>query len=240
MPSGTYIFKVRKVGQPNSEVNLPVCISSDFPVGLTISLSLIILVVGVGWYYFFYRRKKIIAKVPIAQTAIESVQETVSDEKYKSIKVSVEECQRLSKILEDKILNEKLYIRSDLKLADLAKAVGTSTHTLSYLFNQYLECSYYDYINDYRIAEFKRLVNTNEYERYTLSALAELCGFSSRASFFRYFKKAMGITPNEYIHNVSKNNNKLFSYSSFMIRWSIHFFFVTLLSLSFGCIHLGN
>lgn len=206
LPSGTYIFKVRKVGQPNSEVNLPVCISSDFPVGLTISLSLIILVVGVGWYYFFYRRKKIIAKVPIAQTAIESVQETVSDEKYKSIKVSVEECQRLSKILEDKILNEKLYIRSDLKLADLAKAVGTSTHTLSYLFNQYLECSYYDYINDYRIAEFKRLVNTNEYERYTLSALAELCGFSSRASFFRYFKKAMGITPNEYIHNVSKNN----------------------------------
>ena len=81
-----------------------------------------------------------------------------------------------------------------------------SSHTLSYLFNQYLNRNYYDYINDYRIAEFKRLVEKDEYAKYTLSALAELCGFSSRASFFRYFKKATNITPNEYIRSIGKNN----------------------------------
>ena len=59
---------------------------------------------------------------------------------------------------------------------------------------------------DYRIAEFKRLVEKDEYAKYTLSALAELCGFSSRASFFRYFKKATNITPNEYIRSIGKNN----------------------------------
>ena len=84
--------------------------------------------------------------------------------------------------------------------------LGRSAHTLSYLFNQHLNRNYYDYINDYRIEEFKRLINEDEYSKYTLSALAELCGFSSRASFFRYFKKTTGITPNEYIRSIGKNN----------------------------------
>jgi AraC-like DNA-binding protein len=50
------------------------------------------------------------------------------------------------------------------------------------------------------------LIAKDEYSKYTLGALAELCGFSSRASFFRYFKKATGITPNEYIRSIGKTN----------------------------------
>ena len=104
------------------------------------------------------------------------------------------------------MLREKPYTNPELKIADLATMLGRSAHTLSYLFNQHLNRNYYDYINDYRIEEFKRLINEDEYSKYTLSALAELCGFSSRASFFRYFKKATGITPNEYIRSIGKNN----------------------------------
>ena len=78
---------------------------------------------------------------------------------------------------------DKPYTNPDLKIADLATMLGRSAHTLSYLFNQHLNRNYYDYINDYRIEEFKRLINEDEYSKYTLGALAELCGFSSRASF---------------------------------------------------------
>ena len=102
----------------------------------------------------------------------------------------------------------KPYTNPDLKIDDLATMLGRSAHTLSYLFNQHLNRNYYDYINDYRIEEFKRLINEDEYSKYTLGALAELCGFSSRASFFRYFKKATGITPNEYIRSIGKNNDE--------------------------------
>ena len=88
-------------------------------------------------------------------------------------------------------------------VAELASLIGTTSHSLSYLFNQYLEKNYYDYINEYRVEEFKALILKEEYAKYTLTALAELCGFSSRASFFRSFKKVTGITPNEYIKQVS-------------------------------------
>ena len=101
---------------------------------------------------------------------------------------------------------ETPYTNPNLKIADLAKGIDSSSHSLSFFFNQYLNQSYYKYINEYRITEFKQLVNSTQYSRYTLSALAELCGFSSRASFFRSFKKITGITPNEYIRSMGTTN----------------------------------
>ena len=129
----------------------------------------------------------------------------VPETKYQANKISGEECKLLTENLEALMLREKPYTNSELKLSDLATMLGSSAHMMSYLFNQHLNRNYYDYINDYRIEEFKRLINEDEYSKYTLSALAELCGFSSRASFFRYFKKAMGVTPNEYIQSLEKN-----------------------------------
>lgn len=126
-----------------------------------------------------------------------------ADDKYRTNKVSPEECKRLYRLLEQEMKRTKPYRNPNLKVADLAVAIGTTSHSLSYLFNQYLEKNYYDYINEYRVEEFKSLILKDEYAKYTLTAMAEYCGFSSRASFFRTFKKLAGITPNEYIKQVS-------------------------------------
>lgn len=126
-----------------------------------------------------------------------------ADDKYRTNKVSPEECKRLYRLLEQEMKRNKPYRNPNLKVADLAVSIGTTSHSLSYLFNQYLEKNYYDYINEYRVEEFKSLILKDEYAKYTLTAMAELCGFSSRASFFRTFKKLAGITPNEYIKQVS-------------------------------------
>lgn len=125
------------------------------------------------------------------------------EDKYRTNKVSPEECKRLFRLLEQEMKRNKPYRNPDLKVADLAVAIGTTSHSLSYLFNQYLQKNYYDYINEYRVEEFKSLILKDEYAKYTLTAMAELCGFSSRASFFRTFKKLAGITPNEYIKQVA-------------------------------------
>lgn len=211
LSSGSYTFKVRRMGQPESETRLVVKIASALGVWI-VSGVLTVLLLGGGASYF-YRRKRKAEKVPVdvpvpVEAVVEPVQESkpVQEEKYKTLKVSPEECKRLIEKLEEVMRQDKPYIQSDLKIADLAAAIGTSAHTLSYLFNQHLERHYYDYVNDYRIEEFKRLANMEEYSKYTLSALAGLCGFSSRASFFRYFKKATGITPNEYIRSIGKSN----------------------------------
>ena len=202
------------MGNPESETQLTVKIASSISIW---SIVFIVIAVVTGSFAVFYQKKKEVENergelmpdsAKIIEKEMQPVEEShvVAEEKYRTNKISVEECKRLAEKLEIVMHREKPYTNPNLKIADLAVSIGTSSHTLSYLFNQYLNRNYYDYINDYRIAEFKRLVEKDEYAKYTLSALAELCGFSSRASFFRYFKKATNITPNEYIRSIGKNN----------------------------------
>ena len=127
---------------------------------------------------------------------------TEETDKYKTNRLTDEECKRLLKLLDKEMTKNKLYVNPSLKIADLANVANTSSHALSYLFNQYLQKSYYDYINEFRVEEFKNIIQQKKYSQYTLEALSEHCGFSSRASFFRSFKKVTGITPNEYIKNI--------------------------------------
>ena len=205
LSSGNYCFKVRRVGVADSEISMAVHIA--YPVMAWIVGVVILIVLSLLCVFYFYRRrgksKKTVEPLPVAEVEPKTA---VTEEKYKTSKISLEECERLTGKLENIMHREKAYTNPDLKVADLAAMIGTSAHTLSYLFNQHLNRNYYDYINDYRIAEFKHLIAKDEYSKYTLGALAELCGFSSRASFFRYFKKATGITPNEYIRSIGKTN----------------------------------
>ena len=210
LSSGNYLFKLRYIGNPDSEVRTAVHIAYPVETWSIIAASIALAFIG----YIYYQRKRKAKQTKNIQIQLpEDVQEPEKQEKtvelkYKTNKISTEECQRLTEKLEALMHRDKPYTNPDLKIADLATMLGRSAHTLSYLFNQHLNRNYYDYINDYRIEEFKRLINEDEYSKYTLGALAELCGFSSRASFFRYFKKATGITPNEYIRNIGKNNDE--------------------------------
>lgn len=130
--------------------------------------------------------------------------EDLSSDKYKYCRMSEEDCRLLSEQL-DSLMNEKrLYMNPKLKIADLAEALHTPSYKLSYLFSQYLDHTFYDYVNDFRIIEFKRLIEKGEHKSYSLNALMEKCGFMSRSSFFRHFKKHTGMTPNEYINSLEK------------------------------------
>lgn len=210
LSSGNYLFKLRYIGNPDSEVRTAVHIAYHVETWSIIAVSIALAFIG----YIYYQRKRKAKQTKNIQIQLpEDVQEPEKQEKtvelkYKTNKISTEECQRLTEKLEALMHRDKPYTNPDLKIADLATMLGRSAHTLSYLFNQHLNRNYYDYINDYRIEEFKRLINEDEYSKYTLGALAELCGFSSRASFFRYFKKVTGITPNEYIRSIGKNNDE--------------------------------
>ena len=58
---------------------------------------------------------------------------------------------------------------------------------------------FYDYVNGLRVDEFKRVVRVPGSEKLTLFALAQQCGFNSKSSFNRYFKKVTGQSPSEYM-----------------------------------------
>lgn len=202
LSSGNYQFRIHRVDDPESEICLMVTVAPRFNAVMWSVTVLVILIITLA--YIYYRRR--MKRINLIQS--KAKQQPVIEEKYRKSNVTEEECRRLAGELELLMQRERLYVNPNLKIVDLAAILNVSTYTLSYLFNQYLDKNYYDYLNDYRIEEFKRLVDKDEYSKYTLTALAELCGFSSRTSFFRYFKKVVGITPNEYIRSIGKTNEE--------------------------------
>ena len=90
-----------------------------------------------------------------------------------------------------------------LSLKELAGMVNTSLHSLSRVINEGYQMNFNDFINSYRIAEFKRLVKEEKYKNHTLLAIAFIVGFSSKSAFNRSFKKLENCTPREYLNSTA-------------------------------------
>ena len=119
-------------------------------------------------------------------------------QKYQQLKMSDGECDEIAEKLQHYIVKEKAYCNPDLKREELASALHITPAKLSYVFSQHLKVNYYDYVNRYRLDEFKRLIEEGENQRYTILALSERCGFK-KSSFFSTFRKVEGMTPMEYL-----------------------------------------
>lgn len=148
----------------------------------------------------------------LRQGALEEQRELspVSDDdydrkKYRVKKLNEAECKAIERKLAEVERTLRPFTRPDLRLSDLAEMTGVSSFNLSYYFSQYKHTTYYVYINALRIAEFKRLAHSEDASRYTLTAFSEMAGFSSRTSFFRYFKKIEGISPAEYLKGIKRD-----------------------------------
>ena len=206
LESGVYHLRVREAGNPNSEITITVKKPYAYgSAGWWIAGGVLLaLLIFIPLYFILKTKKK--KDIYVQETTKPNPEKEIATEEkisYRTTRLSEEECRRILKILDKVMKEERPFINPDLKSRDLAEMAGTTTHSLSFLFNQYLEKSYYDYVNEYRVEEFKRLVKEGESSKYTLTTMAEMCGFSSRASFFRHFKSLTGITPAEFIKSLS-------------------------------------
>ena len=59
-----------------------------------------------------------------------------------------------------------------------------------------------DFINNYRVEDVKKAFDKGEHKKTTLLGIAFDCGFNSKATFNRAFKKNTGISPKEYLKKV--------------------------------------
>ena len=66
------------------------------------------------------------------------------------------------------------------------------------MINEKLNQNLYDFINSYRVEEFKKRLINEGAQQYTLFGHAQNCGFSSKSSFHEVFKKNTGQTPFQY------------------------------------------
>ncbi len=125
----------------------------------------------------------------------------LKDKRHKSRKLSHSNARDFKKMMIALLEDEKLFLHRDLSAKDVAKKCDLTSAQLAQRVEAVFGLSFIDLVNEYRVSCFKKEVLRPENKELKLIAIAEKCGFSSKSSFYRTFKKHTKQTPSEYLQN---------------------------------------
>ncbi|MEM1319657.1 MAG: AraC family transcriptional regulator [Bacteroidota bacterium] len=108
--------------------------------------------------------------------------------------------QQLLTYMEEK----KPYLDSTITLKELSRKLNTNSSILSKVINTGFEQNFNDFINAYRVKGVQQKFKENAHEQLTLMSIALDCGFNSKATFNRAFRKFSGVSPREYLAQITK------------------------------------
>jgi AraC-like DNA-binding protein len=106
--------------------------------------------------------------------------------------------------IENLMVVDKLYENPELVISDLSNILGTHSKKVSQVINQGFNMNFNDFVNHYRINAFLQKVQEGEHNIQTFLSLAFECGFNSKSTFNRAFKRATSLNPKEYIEKKYK------------------------------------
>ncbi|PKV53113.1 AraC-like DNA-binding protein [Aquimarina sp. MAR_2010_214] len=155
-------------------------------------ITMIILISFLGYYGVNQ------SSVLLPDYLLEEDQFTTNKSKNTLPSFKKEEFETLKSKLELILVTNRPYLDEDLTLGKLANQISTTDKKLSMLLNQYMNTTFYDLINTYRINAVKEKIQSDLYDNYNLFGIACECGFKSRTSFNRIFKKETGCSPSVY------------------------------------------
>jgi len=101
--------------------------------------------------------------------------------------------------LEEWMEKEKPYLNPDFKLVDLQNVLPMNRTYLSQFIHAEYGCSFYLFVNRYRVEEAKRLMNENPGMK--MADVSASCGFSSPSVFSRTFTAIAGQLPKDWVKN---------------------------------------
>ena len=108
------------------------------------------------------------------------------------------EMERISRLMDQ----DRLYLRSDLKVQDVAVALQTNSSYVSECINSLRGQSFSQFVNTCRVRHAQELLRRQPDLKTTIVATES--GFSTEASFFRNFKAVTGMTPREWLTTLSE------------------------------------
>lgn len=121
----------------------------------------------------------------------------------KKLAYDTDEMKGLEEKLKEAMKAKQPYLEEDLTLRKLSALISTTDKTLSALLNQHMNISFYDYINSFRVEEVKLRMQDTDFDNLTLLGIAYECGFPSKTTFNRVFKKFTSLSPSAYRKQLS-------------------------------------
>lgn len=148
-------------------------------------------------------RTEVSSGIPQAVEPVTEVSEandlSQPDVRYQKSTLSDPAADKIHQRLLELLKAEQPYKDPDLTLSELAGRLNVHPNVLSQVINSRERKTFYDLVNEKRVREFIRLSAEPQSQQFTILSLAFDCGFNSKASFNRNFKKHTGQTPSEFM-----------------------------------------
>ncbi|HEY6915840.1 MAG TPA: helix-turn-helix domain-containing protein, partial [Paludibacter sp.] len=204
LPIGKHTLKILASNNDGVWTTHPLEIEIEIsPYFYETNLFIIIIILLLTAVTFYYTRSHFV-------NTIEKIKKQFEDSKSKqttgqqTLKISEEKSNEIKNSLIRHMVEKKPFLNPELKQADIAAELNFSVHEISQVLNTLIQLNFSDFINSYRIEEVKERIASGKYTRYTVSAIAEQCGFNSKTTFYRAFKKSMGVSPSEYFKDINE------------------------------------
>lgn len=94
---------------------------------------------------------------------------------------------------------DMIFLNPNLKISDIAVAVGSNRTYVSSFFNHEASATFYDYVNGMRIEYACKLLKQTD---RSVKIIAGESGYNSPQAFIRVFTKVKGISPSDYRRNL--------------------------------------
>ncbi len=113
-----------------------------------------------------------------------------------------EELQASRQMVSDYFELEKPYLDPDLNLNTLSRKLKMSRSQVSEVINEGFGKNFNDFVNSYRVEAVKQMLQEGKQEQLSLLGIAYDCGFNSKATFNRVFKKIAHTSPTEFVNSL--------------------------------------
>ncbi|MDT0605824.1 helix-turn-helix domain-containing protein [Croceitalea rosinachiae] len=162
--------------------------------------GLIIIYVGIKG---FYTNLSALKGVEIGSFLKEEKRDSIQNLKQEVAPIELSEKLQCAKTdLEHYFASNRPFLEPDLTLVILANKLSISREELSETINKGFHLKFNDFINGYRIEEFKTKLSEGQHKQLSLIGIAYECGFNSKPTFNRAFKKATNKSPSEYLRTL--------------------------------------
>jgi len=159
-----------------------------------VSFSILVYYISFSGYAHSIRRESL--GFPEFPADMDDLPNSFAKEPHRDVDLLLAE--NIKKHLEE----NKLYTHPDLTLQQLADHLSVTPKQVSAAINQGFSMNFNDLINQYRTRAVQEKIKAGEHEKKSLLGLALDCGFNSKSTFNRAFKKHTGKTPKEFINHM--------------------------------------
>ena len=160
--------------------------------------SVVLFIISIG--YFGIRQPDVFREnAQVVPSTKELTTNSVKQKRYEKSGLKEEQVQNIAASLQKLMTEEQLFLDGEISLKVLSEKLELPSNHVSQVINQHFQKNFHDFINGYRLAAFQERIAQQAHEDYTILTIAYDCGFNSKATFNKFFKKELGVSPSSYI-----------------------------------------